>query len=55
MRFIHILRWVIWLVPFLNGASSKWIADLIDAEDEGDVELDIGDLGVDHGVDMTRN
>ena len=46
MRFIHILRWVIWFGTFLNGASSKWIGDIIDAEDEGDVELDICDLRV---------
>ena len=35
------------LVPFFNGASSKWIGDLLDAEDEGDVILDLGTVNLD--------
>ena len=43
MRYTHILRWVI---PFLNGASTTWIGDLIDGEDEGSVILYIRALKV---------
>ena len=34
------------LIPFLNEANSKWMGDLIDSEDEGHVDLGIGDLGI---------
>ena len=33
-------------IPFLNEASSQLMGDLIDAEGEGDVKLDIGVPGV---------
>ena len=34
------------LIRFLNEASLQFMGDLIDAEDEGDVKLDIGVPGV---------
>ena len=46
MRYIHILRLIVWFDIFLSGASSKWIGDLKDAEDEGGVILCIRALKV---------